>query len=78
MSLVPNLYVTRTRVWSVGHDTYPSIGLGKGHRDTFLFLFTGTGTHHSILINKYGKLDIFSKSNNKTHIRHDFVRDFAN
>lgn len=52
-------YVTRTRVWSVGHDTYPSVGHEKsenwGHGDTVLFLDTGTGTHCSVLINKYGK-----------------------
>ena len=49
-----------------------------GHGDTILFLDTGTGTHRSIQINKYGTLDILTKSNNKTQIRHDFVGDFAN
>ena len=80
-TLVGN-YVTPTRVRSVGHDTYPSVGLGNyenwGHGDTVLFLDTGTGTHRSILINKYCELDIFTKSNNKTQIRHVFVGDFAN
>ena len=58
-------YVTRTRVRSVGHDTYLIVGLGNfenwGHGDTVLFLDTGTRTHRSILINKYGKLDILTK-----------------
>ena len=55
-------YLTRTQVRSVGHDTYPSVGLGNfenwGHGDTVLFLGTGMGTHCSIQINKYDKLDI--------------------
>ena len=75
-------YVTRTRVRSVGHDTYPSVGLGNfenwGHRDTVLFLDTGMETLRVILINKYGKLDILTKINNKTQIRHDFAGDLAN
>ena len=75
-------YLTRTQVRSVGHDTYPSVRLGNfenwGHGDTVLFLDTGTGTRRSILIKKYGKLVILTKSNNKTQIRHDFVGDFAN
>ena len=78
----PVFYVTRTRVRSVGHDTYLSVGLGNyenwGHGDTVLFLDTGTGTRRIILINKYGKLDILTKINNKTQIRHDFVVDLAN
>ena len=36
------------------------------------------GHTRSTLINKYGKLDILTKSNNKTQMRHDFVGDFAN
>ena len=76
------IYVTRTRVRSVGHDTYPSVGLGNfenwGHGDIVLFLDRGTRTHRSTLINKYDKLDNLTKRNNRTQIRHDFVVDFGN
>ena len=54
------------KIWDSGTPSY--------------FLDTGTGTHHNhnILISKYGKLDILTKSNNKTQIRHDYVGDCAN
>ena len=48
-------YVTGTRVRSVGHHTYLSVGLENfdnwGHIDTVLFSDMDMGTRHHILIN---------------------------
>ena len=45
---------------------------------TLLVLVTDKGTNRNVLTNKYVNLDILTKNNNKTEIRHNFVGDFAN